>query len=229
MQNIFQEVPKNVPIMAEVKATSSGSAKPKAKSKIEPKKPVKKPHSGEGLLKLALSNAPVNLIELPAPTVPGAKLSKTIDVEDAMKYTEGPVRLLSLEHIQAKTYKGGMTESLRVSDKIQVSIEAKEVEVRGGLEDPVVRRIIEERLPSIRICYETALLQAPDLQGEVVVSWTVQPSGQVSDVMSESKEMKSEDIQKCLKERVGQWKFPEPKGGGIVNIRYPFVFRRVNG
>lgn len=227
VKTIFQEASKTLPIMDEAKATTTRE-KSSALKKVSKRKPVTR---DSGLLKLDLVNSPLTLIELPAPTVPGAKVSKLkgVEVAGAISSQEGPIRLVSLEHISAKAYKGGLADSLRVSDKTQVSIERKEVEVRGGLEDAVVRRIIEERLPAIRICYETALLTAPELQGEIVLSWTVQPQGLVSDVMAESKESSSEDLQTCLKERVAQWKFPEPKGGGIVNIRYPFVFRKVNG
>jgi hypothetical protein len=32
-------------------------------------------------------------------------------------------------------------------------------------------------------------------------------------------------LRACLEEKVMRWRFPAPRGGGVVIVRYPFVFR----
>lgn len=225
VQKIFRQASREITSMPEV---AKASTRLKRKSSGHQTQKIR---SGKGLLNLDLVHSSASLLELPLPKVPGVKadLSKKIGISSEVKEVDAPVRLISLDSIQANSYKGGISESLKISEKTQAVIGHREIEVRGGLEDSVVRQIIEERLPAIRICYETALLQNAELQGEVMMSWTVQPLGNVSDVVSESHDITNTELQSCIRERVSQWKFPEPKGGGIVNIRYPFVFRRVNG
>jgi hypothetical protein len=36
--------------------------------------------------------------------------------------------------------------------------------------------------------------------------------------------MASPDVEACLVSRVRQFRFPEPRGGGIVRVNYPFRF-----
>jgi hypothetical protein len=37
--------------------------------------------------------------------------------------------------------------------------------------------------------------------------------------------MGDRDVEGCLTDRIRRWIFPEPKGGGIVIVKYPFVFK----
>ena len=34
------------------------------------------------------------------------------------------------------------------------------------------------------------------------------------------------EVERCIGAKIRTWKFPKPKGGGIVIVRYPFVFKR---
>ena len=38
--------------------------------------------------------------------------------------------------------------------------------------------------------------------------------------------MKNANVENCLASRIKTWVFPKPKGGGIVIVNYPFVFKQ---
>src|SRR5690606_4360549 len=100
-------------------------------------------------------------------------------------------------------------------------------EVRGGLDPAVIRQIIEERLPEVRYCYEKALLESKNLKGKISASWTISAQGGVLDLSTASEEVQDTVLHPCLREQMNQWKFPQPKGGGVVHVKYPFVFNPV--
>jgi len=37
--------------------------------------------------------------------------------------------------------------------------------------------------------------------------------------------MKNKAVEDCIASRVKRFKFPAPKGGGIVEVSYPFIFK----
>lgn len=125
-----------------------------------------------------------------------------------------------------ESYQGGLAESVNAGSKRSASIRLvkREVEVRGGLDPAVIRQIIEERLSEVQYCYETALLKQAGLEGKISASWTIMPDGSVSGLKSESDEINNAILHPCIAEQIKAWKFPSPKGGGVVHVKYPFLF-----
>lgn len=37
--------------------------------------------------------------------------------------------------------------------------------------------------------------------------------------------MKNANVERCLASKIKRWVFPAPKGGGIVIVTYPFIFK----
>jgi len=129
--------------------------------------------------------------------------------------------------ISGEAYSGQLGDSVSkgaTGGKFSVKLIKKEIEIRGGLDPEVIRQIIEERLSEVRYCYETALLKNTNLQGKISASWTIQADGSVKELSSNSDSIDQPVLHPCLKEQISKWKFPEPKGGGVVHVKYPFVF-----
>jgi hypothetical protein len=38
--------------------------------------------------------------------------------------------------------------------------------------------------------------------------------------------MHDSTVESCINARVKSWQFPKPKGGGIVVVTYPFLFKQ---
>jgi len=134
-----------------------------------------------------------------------------------------------LGSISGSTYQGGLGDKLATSKNPSIALARREVVVRGALDPAVIRQIIEERLPEIRYCYETALLKNSDLAGKISASWTIQATGDVANIQSVSEEIQKNVLHPCVKEQISKWKFPNPKGGGLVHVKYPFLFNPVGG
>ncbi len=141
----------------------------------------------------------------------------------------GGSEVAKLEGSGVESYQGGLGEKVKKGSFRGASIKLvrREVEIRGGLDPAVIRQIIEERLPEVRYCYETALLQQTNLSGKISAQWTIMPDGSVGELKSESDEIKGNILHPCIREQIKRWKFPSPKGGGVVHVKYPFLFSPV--
>lgn len=104
-------------------------------------------------------------------------------------------------------------------------VAAGETEVRGSLAREVIQRVIRRNLNQARYCYERALASQPDLAGRVSVRFIISPTGAVQTAQVQSDTMQDRSVGRCLVNALRRWRFPEPQGGGIVIVTYPFVFR----
>ena len=94
--------------------------------------------------------------------------------------------------------------------------------VTGDLDKNIIRRYIRRKLPRIRNCYEKELLHKPNLQGRVTVNFVIDPSGDVSTAQATGLD---KTVASCVAAAIKTIQFPKPKGGGVVNVRYPFNFQ----
>lgn len=98
-------------------------------------------------------------------------------------------------------------------------------EVLGnGLERDVVMAVIRRHQSEITYCYETELAKNAALSGKVAVSFTIDGSGSISEAQIAESGLSNENVEACMLSRIRRWKFPEPKGGGVVVITFPWVF-----
>lgn len=96
--------------------------------------------------------------------------------------------------------------------------------VIGALGKAEIDAVIKRHLSSIRYCYERQLSRAPDLAGKVSIKFVISKSGAVSRAVIDSSTVNDEALESCLQSRFLRMQFPEPKGGGIVIVNYPFLF-----
>lgn len=130
----------------------------------------------------------------------------------------------------AGTYaKGDIGKQVTADVGPSIQLVRKEIEIKGGLDAAVVRQIIEERLDEVQYCYENILYKKEHLSGKIDTSWTILADGSVSQMQSSSTDIKEKELHDCVRGRISAWKFPNPKGGGVVHVKYPFVFRSLGG
>ncbi|MCB9680772.1 MAG: AgmX/PglI C-terminal domain-containing protein [Alphaproteobacteria bacterium] len=94
----------------------------------------------------------------------------------------------------------------------------------GGLSRDQIDRVVKARLNTIRFCYQRELTRDPSLGGKLVIKFTVARDGTVSAASAAQNTVGSASVAACVTERFFAMTFPEPVGGGIVVVRYPFVF-----
>jgi TonB family protein len=97
--------------------------------------------------------------------------------------------------------------------------------VIGGLDKDVIMKVIKRHQNEIKFCYEQELQKNPSLAGKVAVAWTIDPSGGVSEANVSESSIGNANVEGCIVQRIRRWKFPEPQGGGIVNVTFPWIFK----
>jgi hypothetical protein len=66
----------------------------------------------------------------------------------------------------------------------------------------------------------------PGLDGTVVSEFTISPQGAV---LNSKASGVAKEVSDCVADVIGTIQFPAPKGGGLVQVRYPFTFRPSGG
>jgi hypothetical protein len=107
-----------------------------------------------------------------------------------------------------------------------ISAPVRKAEVRGQLDRELIAKVINEHMGEIRGCYERALLKEAGLAGKLVLEWTIEPTGVVSDIRVKNATLRGPEVPNCIVGSVKSWAFPKPKGGNVV-VSYPFLFNSV--
>ncbi|MFO0728670.1 MAG: AgmX/PglI C-terminal domain-containing protein [Myxococcota bacterium] len=106
-----------------------------------------------------------------------------------------------------------------------INITAGNPVIMGSLDKELIRRVIEAHKAQIRYCYEKELVRTPGLFGKIDMEWTITADGLVREAKPKASTMNNPEVERCIAEKIRTWEFPKPKGGGIVVVRYPFVFK----
>ncbi len=96
----------------------------------------------------------------------------------------------------------------------------------GDLDKAIIRRYIRRKLPQIKYCYEKQLLVNANLEGTVTTSFQISPTGAV---IGASANGVDGTVSSCVASVIQSIVFPKPKGGGLVQVRYPFNFNPAGG
>lgn len=99
------------------------------------------------------------------------------------------------------------------------------VEAKGSLDKAIIRRIVNEHAAAIRGCYEAERAHTPALPGKVKVRWVINEDGSVREARVTESQLNNAAVHECLVAEIKRWVFPKPKGGGIVIVSYPLVFK----
>ncbi len=97
--------------------------------------------------------------------------------------------------------------------------------VVGGLDKDVIMKVIKRHQNEIKFCYELELQKNASLAGKVGVAWTIDPAGGVSEANVNESSIGNANVESCIVQRIRRWKFPEPVGGGVVNVTFPWIFK----
>jgi TonB family protein len=95
----------------------------------------------------------------------------------------------------------------------------------GGLTKKIIRKYINRQKGSIIHCYKKEVQKSPGLEGKVVVSFTISPTGSVMRPSIKSSTLGSSRAEGCITKRLARWRFPAPLNAGAVRVSYPFLFR----
>ena len=93
---------------------------------------------------------------------------------------------------------------------------------QGDLEKALIRSVVRGHARELLACYDTQVAKQPELRGTVSSQFFITPNG---DVASSSASGVAPTVSTCIADLIKTFAFPKPKGGGGVQVNYPFTFR----
>ena len=111
----------------------------------------------------------------------------------------------------------------------QISAGGGQAVIMGALDRSVIDAYIRRNLAKIRWCYEKELNKDPKLFGRIVINFIISKRGSVSSSKVNRTTMGNKTVETCVANQIKKIRFPKPKGGGIVIVNYPFVFKHSEG
>lgn len=88
-----------------------------------------------------------------------------------------------------------------------------------------IRQVVQQNVSHVKHCYEWYLNVDETTAGRLSVKFIIAEDGSIAKVSSHSTTL-PRAVQSCVRGYVAGWKFPKPKGGGIVIVTYPFMLTR---
>ncbi len=127
--------------------------------------------------------------------------------------------------LQGSVY-GEAAAKLGVKKEREIEITPGRAVIQGSLDRDLVRRVIRRNIHQIRYCYERELQISQGLFGKVAARFVISPNGRVQQAKVEETTLNNATVEACVLRKIRLWRFPKPKGGGFVVVRYPFIFKR---
>jgi hypothetical protein len=93
-----------------------------------------------------------------------------------------------------------------------------------GFPKDVIHRVIDAKAEDIHNCYVKALVESPGLTGMLAVRFTIGSQGEVEYPDLATSTMENSPLEECIIRLIAHLEFPRPRRGGIVRVKYPFVF-----
>lgn len=110
-------------------------------------------------------------------------------------------------------------------DKLPTIVPGKP-KITGSLDKEIIRRVVRKHRRELTNCYQMELQKNKTLAGQVKVKFTIAGTGSVIAAVVSSSTLKNRTVESCITRKIQRWIFPEPKGGGIVVVNYPFNFSK---
>jgi pSer/pThr/pTyr-binding forkhead associated (FHA) protein len=117
---------------------------------------------------------------------------------------------------------GGGRGGMRGRTSAVPTVSIGQPNAQGDLDKAIIRRYIKRNIQKITYCYEKQLLAKPGLSGTVSTQFFISPNGNVT---ASNGSGVDPEVANCVADVIHGIEFPKPKGGGGVQVNYPFTFR----
>ncbi|HLK36350.1 MAG TPA: AgmX/PglI C-terminal domain-containing protein [Polyangiaceae bacterium] len=94
-----------------------------------------------------------------------------------------------------------------------------------------IRAIVVAHRDEARACYDRALKDHPGIEGDLVIQWTIDPKGSVTQVGIDTSrsQITEATVSACISDIIRRLKFAESAGGFETKAFYPFNFHPRHG
>ena len=104
----------------------------------------------------------------------------------------------------------------------------EEAVVMGAIDRDAVADAIFAHKDEFRLCYEREInAENPHLAGQLSTSFVIGASGRVTQAGIESSSLNNANAERCVIKVLKRIEFPMPRGGGMVEVHFPFKFNSV--
>jgi outer membrane biosynthesis protein TonB len=106
----------------------------------------------------------------------------------------------------------------------------EEAVVMGAIDASAIEAALLAHKDEFRLCYEREInAENPNLAGRVGTSFVIGAQGQVTQAGIASTTLNNANAEKCILTVIRRIDFPIPRGGGLVQVTYPFKFAPAGG
>jgi TonB family protein len=95
---------------------------------------------------------------------------------------------------------------------------------RGELGRDEIHKVVHDHLDQVVACYTR---HHPDMTGWLTIGWTIDAQGEVIRTVVQRSTSGKAALAECVMAEIRSWRFPKPRGGGEVEVSYPFHFHTV--
>jgi outer membrane biosynthesis protein TonB len=118
-----------------------------------------------------------------------------------------------------------------IGGQARVSIRSggpEEAVVMGSIDADAIEAAMLAHRDEFRLCYEKEInAERPNLAGRVGTTFLIGSTGRVNEAGIESTSLKNVNVERCVLTVIKRIDFPVPRGGGVVQVAYPFKFAPV--
>jgi outer membrane biosynthesis protein TonB len=101
----------------------------------------------------------------------------------------------------------------------------EEAVVVGAVDASAIEAALLAHRDEFRLCYEREInAENPNLSGRVGTSFVIGPQGRVTEAGVASTSLNHAPTERCILTVIKRIDFPVPRGGGMVQVSYPFKF-----
>ncbi|MBA3455371.1 MAG: AgmX/PglI C-terminal domain-containing protein, partial [Deltaproteobacteria bacterium] len=118
---------------------------------------------------------------------------------------------------------GGGVGGMRSRTSAAPSVSIHQPTIQGDGDRAIIRRYIKRNILKIQYCYERLLIAKPGIEGGLAVRFMIRETGVVGAAKAEGVDP---EVSTCVADVIAAIHFPRPRGGGAVEVLYPFVFSR---
>ncbi len=106
----------------------------------------------------------------------------------------------------------------------------EEAVVMGAIDASAIEAALLAHRDEFRLCYEREInAENPNLAGRVGTSFVIGAQGRVTQAGVASTTLRNANTERCILNVIRRIDFPMPRGGGIVQVTYPFKFSPAGG
>lgn len=102
-----------------------------------------------------------------------------------------------------------------------------EADIIGPLDVDDFDAALAAQIERVRTCYQEGLRVQPDLAGIVKLRFVINGAGSVTSATAWESSLDDAGVESCIEHALLGLRFPEPRGGSVVIVRYPFDLRPV--